>query len=57
VSLAGFDWRFNTKLLRAACFELYTLKFVGEGHNALVIGSLGTGKSHIAKAVAYQATL
>ena len=56
-TLADFDWRFNPKLPRAACFELHTLKFIGEGANALIIGKPGTGKSHVAKAVAYQATL
>ena len=56
-TLADFDWRFNPKLPRAACFELHTLKFVAEGANALIIGKPGTGKSHVAKAVAYQATL
>jgi DNA replication protein DnaC len=57
VDLADFDWRFNPKLPRAACFELHTLKFVAEGANALIVGKPGTGKSHIAKALAYQATL
>jgi DNA replication protein DnaC len=57
ITLADFDWRFNPKLPRAACFELHTLKFVAEGHNSLIIGKPGTGKSHVAKAVAYQATL
>ena len=57
VSLADFDWRFNPKLPRAACFELHTLKFIAEGSNALIVGKPGTGKSHIAKAIAYQATL
>ena len=56
-TLADFDWQFNPKLPRAACFELHTLKFIGEGANALVVGKPGTGKSHLAKAVAYQATL
>lgn len=56
-TLADFDWRFNPKLPRQACFELHTLKFVAEGGNALIIGKPGTGKSHVAKAVAYQATL
>ena len=55
--LADFDWRFNPKLPRGACFELHTLKFISEGANALIVGKPGTGKSHIAKAVAYQATL
>lgn len=56
-SLADFDWRFNPKLPRQACFELNALKFIAEGGNALIIGKPGTGKSHVAKAIAYQATL
>jgi len=56
-TLTDFDWRFNPKLPRQACFDLHTLKFVAEGQNALIIGKPGTGKSRIAKAVAYQATL
>jgi DNA replication protein DnaC len=56
-TLTDFDWRFNPKLPRQACFELHTLKFVSEAANALIIGQPGTGKSHIAKALAYQATL
>lgn len=57
ITLADFDWRFNPKLPRAACFELHTLKFLAQGANALIVGKPGTGKSHLAKAVAYQATL
>ena len=57
LTLADFDWRFNAKLPRSACFELHTLKFIAEGGNALIIGKPGTGKSHVAKAVVYQATL
>jgi len=56
-TLVDFDWKFNPKLPRAACFELHTLKFIAEGANALIVGKPGTGKSHTAKAVAYQATL
>jgi len=57
LTLADLDWRFNPKLPRAACFELHTLKFIAEGANALIVGKPGTGKSHVAKALAYQATL
>jgi DNA replication protein DnaC len=57
VTLQDFDWRFNPKLPRQACFELHTLKFITESTNALIIGKPGTGKSHVAKAVAYHATL
>jgi DNA replication protein DnaC len=56
-TLNDFDWRFNPKLPRAACFELHTLKFIAEGGNALIVGKPGTGKSRVAKAVAYHATL
>ncbi len=57
LTLHEFDWRFNPKVPRQACFELHTLKFVTEGINPMIIGKPGTGKSHIAKALAYQATL
>jgi hypothetical protein len=48
LTLVDFDWRFNAKLPRSACFELHTLKFIAEGANALIIGKPGTGKSHVA---------
>ena len=53
-TLHDFDWRFNPKVPRQACFELHTLKFIADGYNALIIGKPGTGKSHVAKAVAYK---
>ena len=56
-TLTEFDWRFNPKLPRQACFELHTLNFLTEGVNALIIGKPGTGKSHVATALAYQGTL
>jgi DNA replication protein DnaC len=57
LTLTDYYWHFNPKVPRQACFELHTLKFITEGMNAMLIGKPGTGKSHIAKAVAYQATL
>ncbi|MGN8112292.1 IS21-like element helper ATPase IstB [Paraburkholderia sp. 22098] len=57
LTLTEFDWSFNPKLPRQACFQLHTLKFIAEGSNALIIGKPGTGKSHVAKAIAYQAVL
>lgn len=56
-TLTDFDWSFNPKVPRQACFELHTLKFITDTDNALLIGKPGTGKSHVAKAIAYNATL
>jgi len=49
--------RQSTWVHRTFTFELHTLNFIAEGANALIVGKPGTGKSHIAKALAYQATL
>ena len=57
LTLAEFDWSFNPKLPRQAYFQLQTLKFIAAGENALLVGKPGTGKSHVAKAIAYQAVL
>jgi DNA replication protein DnaC len=57
LTLAEFDWGFNPKLPKHACFELHTLKFIAGGESALLIGRPGTRKSFIAKAIAYNAIL
>ena len=54
-SLAEFDWGYNPKIPKRTCFELHTLKFIAEGDSGIFIGKPGTGKSHIAKAIAYSA--
>lgn len=54
-SLAEFDWGYNPKIPKRTCFELHALKFIAEGENAILIGQPGTGKSHVAKAIAYSA--
>jgi len=53
VALTEFDWGYNPKIPKRICFELHTLKFIAEGDCAIFIGPPGTGKSHIAKAIAY----
>jgi DNA replication protein DnaC len=53
--MSEFDWSFNPKLPKKEIFDLVSLKFVQNGEDALLIGSPGTGKSHIAKAVAHAA--
>jgi DNA replication protein DnaC len=56
-TLTEFDWGFNPEIPKRTCFELVTCKFIQDGEDAIIIGSPGTGKSHIAKAVAHSAIL
>jgi DNA replication protein DnaC len=56
-TIEEFDWSYNPKLPKRACFELMTLKFVAETADPILIGKPGTGKSHIAKAVTLAAIL
>ncbi len=53
--MSDFDWGFNPKLPKKDIFELITIKFVQKGEDALLIGSPGTGKSHVAKAIVHAA--
>lgn len=50
--LKDFDWGYNPTTPKRAVFELATLKFIDAREDALLIGKPGTGKSHIAKALA-----
>jgi len=54
-TLTEFDWGFNPKLPKKDIHELVSGKFIRDGQDALLIGSPGTGKSHIAKTVAHGA--
>jgi DNA replication protein DnaC len=50
--LASFDWTYNPRLPKRDMLELGTLKFIDAKQDALLIGPPGTGKSHVAKALA-----
>ncbi len=50
--LKDFDWSYNPRLPRRDVLELATLKFIAAHDDALLIGPPGTGKSHVAKALA-----
>jgi DNA replication protein DnaC len=50
--LKSFDWGYNPTLPKRTVLELATLKFVDAREDALIIGKPGTGKSHVAKALA-----
>lgn len=56
-TLADFDWQYNPKVPRKIALELGTLKWVEAHEDSLLIGSPGTGKSHIAKALSTAAIL
>ncbi len=51
----AFDFPFQPTLDRNLIMELATLRFIDQGRNVLLAGMSGTGKSHIAKALALTA--
>jgi len=53
--LKDFDWSYNPRLPRRDVLELATLKFIDAKDDALLLGPPGTGKSHVAKALAFAA--
>ena len=55
--MADFDWSWPKKIHRATIEELFTLQFIEEGANLVLLGPNGVGKSMIAKNLAYQAVL
>jgi len=56
-ALDDFDWSYNPKLPKGPALELLALQWVHAHEDALLIGSPGTGKSHIARAVGSAAVL
>lgn len=50
--LDAFDWTFNPKTPKKAICELATTRFIADRENAIFIGPPGTGKSHLAQAIA-----
>jgi DNA replication protein DnaC len=54
-TLAQFDFSAVPQLNRSLIHELATAAFVGRAENILLCGPTGTGKSHLAHALAFEA--
>lgn len=52
-TLESFDFSFNPKINRAQIQELASCRFIQEKSPVLIVGPTGTGKSHIAQALAH----
>lgn len=55
--MADFDWSWPKKVDREAIDELFTLAFIKSGHNAVLVGPNGVGKTMILKNLAHQAVV
>jgi DNA replication protein DnaC len=55
--MADFDWEWPKKIHRPTIEELFTLQFLEERANVVLLGPNGVGKSMIARNLAYQALL
>lgn len=54
-TLDSFNWQFNSSIKRKQIYDLAACHFIRDSMDVLFLGPPGTGKSHLAQALGYQA--